>query len=67
MHHKTIAELSQELAAKNISSLELTKIYLARIRQHDEILNSFITVSEEKALENANQADQLRAQNKAGL
>jgi aspartyl-tRNA(Asn)/glutamyl-tRNA(Gln) amidotransferase subunit A len=66
MHHKNIAELSHELAAKNISSVELTQLYLARIRQHDNNLNSFITVTEEHALQAAERADALRAQGKAG-
>ena len=40
MHHKTIAELSQELAAKKISSVELTQHFLERIKQFDEKLNA---------------------------
>lgn len=67
MHHKNIAELSRELAAKTISSLELTQLYLDRIRQNDNNLNCFITVSEEHALQAAKQADALRAKGQAGL
>lgn len=67
MHHKTIAELSRELAAKSISSVELTRHYLDRIRQLDEKLNSFITVTEEHALQAAKLADEQRAQGQAGL
>lgn len=66
MHHKNIAELSQELASKTISSVELTQSYLDRIRQHDNHLNCFITVSEEHALQAAKQADSLRAKGQAG-
>ncbi len=66
MHHKTIAELSRDLADKTISSVELTQHYLERIRKHDEQLNSFITVTEEQALLAAKKADELRAQGKAG-
>jgi aspartyl-tRNA(Asn)/glutamyl-tRNA(Gln) amidotransferase subunit A len=65
MHHKTIAELSQELAAKKISSVELTRHYLERIKKFDEKLNSFITVNEDGALKAAEAADHLRAQGKA--
>lgn len=65
MSYKTIAELSTELAEKKVSSVELTKYYLERIKQFDEKLNSFITVTEEQALKEAAAADELRAQGKA--
>lgn len=67
MHHKNIAELSAELSAKRISSVELTKHFIARIHDLDKQLNSFITVTEEYALQAAKQADELRAQGKAGV
>jgi len=54
---KTIAELSKALAAREISSVELTQAYLKRIDKVDASLNSFITVCEEKALEQAEAAD----------
>lgn len=66
MHHKTIAELSKELAEKKVSSVELTKHFLDRINRLDDKLNSFVTVTEEHALEAAQQADKLHAQGKAG-
>lgn len=66
MHHKTVAELAHDLAAKKISSVELTTLFLDRIRQFDKQLNSFITVTEEQALQAAKNADELRAQGKAG-
>jgi aspartyl-tRNA(Asn)/glutamyl-tRNA(Gln) amidotransferase subunit A len=65
MHHKNIAELSAELAAKKISSVELTQHFIDRIHQHDEQLNSFITVTEEYALQTAKEADDLRAKGNA--
>lgn len=67
MHHKTIAELTQELNNKKISSVELTKMYLERIKKFDEKLNSFITITEQQALKAAQAADDLRATGKAGL
>jgi len=67
MHHKNIAELSAELSAKKISSVELTKHFIDRIHRLDNQLNSFITVTEEYALQAAKQADELRAQGKAGV
>lgn len=66
MHHKTMAELSQELQAKRISSAELTDIFLNRINKLDKKLNSFITVTEETAKAAAKAADSQRAQGKAG-
>ena len=66
MHHKTIIELSNELATKKISSVELTSLYLDRIKKMDGQLNSFITVAEDSALKAAKAADTLRAQGKGG-
>ena len=57
MHHKTLAELATGLAAKDFSSVELTRHFLERIRRHDGTLNSFITVCEEQALAQAAAAD----------
>jgi aspartyl-tRNA(Asn)/glutamyl-tRNA(Gln) amidotransferase subunit A len=54
---KTIAELSKALAAREISSVELTQAYLKRINELDGSLNSFITVCEEQALTQAKAAD----------
>ncbi len=64
MHHKTIAELANELHEKRTSSVELTTHFLNRIKEHDKKLNSFITVTEEHALHAAKQADDLRSQGK---
>ena len=66
MHTKTLSELSRELSEKKISSVELTQHYLQRIKQFDGKLNSFITVTEEHALQAAANADRLRAEGKAG-
>jgi aspartyl-tRNA(Asn)/glutamyl-tRNA(Gln) amidotransferase subunit A len=62
MYNKTLAQLSQSLHAKEISSVELTQHFLDRISQFDGQLNSFITVTPERALEQARAADQ-RLQN----
>jgi aspartyl-tRNA(Asn)/glutamyl-tRNA(Gln) amidotransferase subunit A len=66
MSYKTIANWAAELASKKISSVELTHYYLERIKRFDKQLNSFITVTEDEALESAKAADILRAQGKAG-
>ena len=58
MHNKTLAELSQALHSKEISSVELTQHFIQRIKQHDPKLNSFITLCEDNALASAKAADQ---------
>jgi aspartyl-tRNA(Asn)/glutamyl-tRNA(Gln) amidotransferase subunit A len=58
MHTKTIAHLAAGLRNGDFSSEELTRAYLERIARHDDSLNSFITVSEEEALQQARVADQ---------
>ncbi|SBS27415.1 Glutamyl-tRNA(Gln) amidotransferase subunit A [Marinomonas aquimarina] len=61
MVDQSIASLAQKLRAKEISSVELTQDYLARIKQLDGQLNSFITVTDEVALAQAEAADKLIA------
>ena len=65
MHNSTLAELSKGLATKAFSSTELTQHFLGRIKLLDKQFNSFITVTEQQALTQANNADQLRAAGKA--
>ena len=67
MHNKTIAELINGLEAGEFSSVELTQSYLDRISSLDQQLNSFITVTAERALEQARQADAQRAAGQAGV
>ena len=50
MHNKSVAELSRELESGKISSVELTRQFLGRLKKEDEQLNSFITITEEQAL-----------------
>ncbi|MCP4041230.1 MAG: Asp-tRNA(Asn)/Glu-tRNA(Gln) amidotransferase GatCAB subunit A, partial [Gammaproteobacteria bacterium] len=57
MHTKSITELSAALHNREISSGELTQHYLDRIRSHNGKLNSFITVTEDLAVEQAEAAD----------
>jgi aspartyl-tRNA(Asn)/glutamyl-tRNA(Gln) amidotransferase subunit A len=58
MHTKTIAQLAAGLRNGDFSSEELTRAYLERVARHDDTLNSFITVSETEALQQARLADQ---------
>ena len=57
MNEKTLIELSEDIRSKKISSSELTEFFLNRIKEYDSKLNSFITVTEEYALERAKIAD----------
>lgn len=66
MHRKTIAELSEALHKKEISSGELTGVFLSRVKQHNPQLNSFITVTEEQALTAAREADRRLKKGEAG-
>lgn len=63
MHQYTIAELMSGLRNREFSSTELTQHYLERIKHYDSQFNSYITVSEERALAAAQQADNLLAKN----
>jgi len=65
MHNKTLAELSAGLAAGAFSSVELTRHFLDRIERHDGRLNSFITVTAERALAQAAAADVRRRRGEA--
>jgi len=58
MFEKTLTELSHDLQTKAISSVELTEAYLQRIKEKDTLYNSYITVTEELAKEQAKIADQ---------
>lgn len=57
MSDRTVAELSRALAQGEISSVELTRDYLARIAQHNSVYNAYITVTEDLALAQAAAAD----------
>lgn len=64
MHQLTLSEISKALIAKEFSSVEITQYLLERIKQLDPQLNSFITITESLAMEQAKAADERRAQGK---
>jgi aspartyl-tRNA(Asn)/glutamyl-tRNA(Gln) amidotransferase subunit A len=53
----TIAEASRKIAAKELSPVELTKDCLSRIYALNNTLHAFITVTEERALADAKDAE----------
>src|SRR5262249_47188226 len=57
--------LSAALAAKKISSVELTKLFIARAKSLNGRLNAFITLDEEKSLADARVADERRSKGAA--
>ncbi|MDB4837499.1 Asp-tRNA(Asn)/Glu-tRNA(Gln) amidotransferase subunit GatA [Marinomonas sp.] len=59
MFEQSISSLAQQLRNKDISSVELTQYFLKRIAKLDPTLNSYITVSEQQALQQAASADTL--------
>lgn len=65
MINASLKELSQALAAKQISSVELTGLYLQRIETLNPQLNAFITTDPQRSLAEAAAADALRAQGKS--
>jgi aspartyl-tRNA(Asn)/glutamyl-tRNA(Gln) amidotransferase subunit A len=66
MHLKSVSELSKSLRARQISSRELTSTFLARIKENNPELNAFITVTEERALAEAQTADDILERGEAG-
>lgn len=66
MNHLSIKVLAEGLRRGDYSSRELTQHFLSRIKQHDPILNAYITVTETEALKQADQADQNIARGQAG-
>ncbi len=62
----SLSQLQSQLKDRSISATELTQLYLDRIEQLNPILNCYITVDEEHALERARAADQQLARGSGG-
>lgn len=67
MIHASLQALSEALAQRKISSVELTREYLRRIERLNHDINAFITVDPDKSLAQARLADQQRADGQASL
>jgi aspartyl-tRNA(Asn)/glutamyl-tRNA(Gln) amidotransferase subunit A len=66
LHHSTAAELGRGLAARQYSSVEVTRHFLDRIGRANASLNAFVTVTAERALEDASRADARIARGEGG-
>jgi len=53
----TVRELAELVKTRKVSSVELTKMYLARLRKYDPTLHFVITYTEERAMKQAATAD----------
>lgn len=58
LHELSIQQAHKLLSSRKISSEELARTYLKRIQRLDPLIKSYVTVSEELALEEARDADQ---------
>src|SRR6201988_4590191 len=65
----SVAEAGRRIAARQLSPVELTRAYLERIESVDRRINSFITVTADRALEQARalEAEIARGQNRGPL
>ena len=52
-----VTELSELVRRNRVTSLQLTQMYLARIKKYDPVLKCVITLTEDRALEQARAAD----------
>src|SRR5258705_11661580 len=59
MLNSTVKQLASDLAAKRVSSVEVTQYFINRIKLLGGVYNAFISVDEEKSLAAARAADQL--------
>ncbi len=57
MAFATVRQLGELLCTKKVTSVELTKLYLARLKRYDPTLHFVITLTEERALKQAALAD----------
>lgn len=62
--YESIENLESKLINKEIKPSELVKDSIQRIKETDDKIGSFITVTEEEALKHANKLDKLQEENK---
>ncbi len=52
-----VTELSELVRRRRVTSLQLTQMYLARLKRYDPVLKCVITLTEDRAFEHAHAAD----------
>ena len=57
IHRETLTQLSADLRARKVSSVELVRTFLARIEASQPTLNAFVSITAEQALADAEAAD----------
>lgn len=62
---KSIVELSKILEKKEASSVEICREFLSRAKEHNPVVNAFITIDEKRTLEEAEKSDIRRSKNEA--
>ena len=62
----TLTDAAEALRRRETSSVELTRSAFERIKRLDGDINAFLTLTEEKAMEEAGKADELLARGEAG-
>ena len=67
LHRLSIREMTEGLKTAQFSSRELTQHYLDRIAKIDDRVQSYVTVTPEQALAQADAADGLLKSGTAGL
>ena len=65
MLNYSLKQMGAALRAKEISSVELTRLYLERIAAHNPVYNAYITTDEKTSLEQACLADEMLAKGEA--
>jgi aspartyl-tRNA(Asn)/glutamyl-tRNA(Gln) amidotransferase subunit A len=66
MIEHSLPALARSLARREISSVELTQLYLDRIARHNAQLNAYLTIDAEKSLAQARAADERLARGEGG-
>lgn len=61
MINHSLKQLSQMLAKKEVTSVEMTQVFLDRIQQHNPQINAYITLDQDKTLAQAKAADAIIA------
>ena len=64
IYHLSATELVNKIKSKEISSKELTQLYIDRIEKYDDDINAVVIRMFDKAIEDAEKADEALSQGK---